>query len=206
MPGIKDLTGKRFKRLIVVGLSHKNPKEKNLAYWRCLCDCGNEIIVRGISLSSGATKSCGCWAKEVATKRIIEENKKRTLPIGTAASNSLFAAYKKGAKHRNLCFELPKTLFLELTSSTCFYCGRPPNQSRSEKRFNGVYLHNGIDRVDSSKGYEKDNCVPCCKHCNVAKMGQTQEAFFIMIKTIYEKHDLGNAEALLYLQAQGFKL
>ena len=28
--------------------------------YKCLCDCGNEIIVRDSNLRSGNTQSCGC--------------------------------------------------------------------------------------------------------------------------------------------------
>lgn len=31
------------------------------------------------------------------------------------------------------------------------------------------YLYNGLDRVDSNKGYLKENVVPCCEICNKAK-------------------------------------
>lgn len=36
--------------------------------WRCQCECGNEIVVRGDSLRSGHTKSCGCLQKEKVSK------------------------------------------------------------------------------------------------------------------------------------------
>ena len=29
--------------------------------WLCRCDCGNEIVVTGTNLRSGASKSCGCY-------------------------------------------------------------------------------------------------------------------------------------------------
>ena len=29
--------------------------------------------------------------------------------------------------------------------------------------------HSGVDRIDSSKGYTKDNVVPCCGKCNRMK-------------------------------------
>ena len=35
------------------------------------------------------------------------------------------------------------------------------------------YKHNGIDRVDPSKGYTIDNCVSCCSKCNYAKHDMT---------------------------------
>lgn len=34
---------------------------------------------------------------------------------------------------------------------------------------NGNYPHNGVDRIDNNKGYEFNNCVPCCGDCNIAK-------------------------------------
>lgn len=39
------------------------------------------------------------------------------------------------------------------------------------------YDHNGIDRVDSSKGYSAENVVPCCKICNRGKANMSKEDF-----------------------------
>ena len=53
-----DLTGKRFGRLCVLG---RNPVGGyGQATWQCQCDCGAQIVVRGISLRNGHSKSCGC--------------------------------------------------------------------------------------------------------------------------------------------------
>jgi len=35
----------------------------------------------------------------------------------------------------------------------------------------------GVDRVDNTKGYTKENCVPCCKICNRLKSDLTKEEF-----------------------------
>ena len=32
--------------------------------WRCLCECGNEVLVQTDNLKSGNTKSCGCLQKD----------------------------------------------------------------------------------------------------------------------------------------------
>ena len=54
---LKDLTGSRFKQLTVLGLAHREGR----AHWRCLCDCGNEIVVASNHLQKvNGTASCGC--------------------------------------------------------------------------------------------------------------------------------------------------
>jgi hypothetical protein len=39
------------------------------AYWICRCKCGGVISTKGHNLRSGATKSCGCFAREQTTQR-----------------------------------------------------------------------------------------------------------------------------------------
>lgn len=56
-PKVKDLLGQRFGKLVVIefaGLFNKR------AHWKCLCDCGNTIVVRSDHLCDGLTTSCGC--------------------------------------------------------------------------------------------------------------------------------------------------
>ena len=48
-----------------------------------------------------------------------------------------------------------------------------------------VLKYNGIDRVDSSKGYEYNNVVSCCKNCNSAKMQLSIKEFKEHIIKIY---------------------
>lgn len=58
MSRIKDLTGKRFGKLVV--LKRGNNDKNHRCTWDCLCDCGNVINVKAAYLSSGGTTSCGC--------------------------------------------------------------------------------------------------------------------------------------------------
>jgi len=51
MRPVIDLTGQRFGRLLVVE-RYVRTGHRNRTYWRCVCDCGNESIVRGDSLRS----------------------------------------------------------------------------------------------------------------------------------------------------------
>lgn len=44
----------------------------------------------------------------------------------------------------------------------------------------------GIDRVDSDKPYEIDNCVPCCTKCNFMKQAHSVEDFLNHVEAIYK--------------------
>lgn len=55
----KDLTGQRFGRLAVVEFAGVHPTKRN-SLFRCVCDCGEERVVKGNHLLSGNTTSCGC--------------------------------------------------------------------------------------------------------------------------------------------------
>ena len=59
MGKLKDLTGQRFGKLVAIRPTRKNKCRQ--VYWLCKCDCGNEVEVLGVSLTSGQTKSCGCY-------------------------------------------------------------------------------------------------------------------------------------------------
>ena len=61
-----DLTGQRFHRLTVIGRTDDGKK------WLCKCDCGKETTVATHQLTTGKTKSCGCWGRDMARKRMID--------------------------------------------------------------------------------------------------------------------------------------
>lgn len=69
MSNFKDLTGKRFYRLYVIKRVENNKYGNSM--WLCQCDCGNQVSVRGDSLTKGNTKSCGCLNRE----KVIERSK-----------------------------------------------------------------------------------------------------------------------------------
>lgn len=59
MGAFKDKTGMRFGRLTV--LKRDGHMRDHHIAWLCQCDCGNIIRVGTNSLTSGNTKSCGCY-------------------------------------------------------------------------------------------------------------------------------------------------
>lgn len=61
MGKIKDLTGQKFNRLLV--LEDSGQRKNRQVVWKCLCDCGNITYVVGQALRDNHTKSCGCLQK-----------------------------------------------------------------------------------------------------------------------------------------------
>ena len=48
-----------------------------------------------------------------------------------------------------------------------------------------TFLWNGIDCIDSSKGYVEGNVVPCCKSCNEMKSSKSSEDFLRQVEAIH---------------------
>lgn len=158
--------GKRYGKLIVDSKFCKSRK----TFYICLCDCGNKSIVESSALRK--TKSCGCISKE---RKSIEENLER----------QIFHSYNGSARKRGYIFELTRDQVSSLINSNCVYCGKGKNNPvKNVHRLEESRLFNGIDRVDNTKGYSINNCVPCCKNCNLAKYTRTQEEFLEWVDTI----------------------
>lgn len=50
-----NLQGKRFGKIQVIEFAYR---KNNSVYWKCKCDCGNELVIVAQSLISGRTKAC----------------------------------------------------------------------------------------------------------------------------------------------------
>lgn len=168
MAFIKDMTGKRYGKLLVIKNTGKKSTENYI--WECQCDCGNVCEVAQGNLKSGQVKSCGC------NKRI---------PKGEAGFNHLYLKYRIRAEERGYSFELTKEEFRILTKQNCYYCGCEPKHLAGGKNSNGKYVYNGIDRWDNSKGYMTGNCVSCCGDCNKRKWTSDPEEFINWIRLAY---------------------
>jgi len=65
-----DYAGQRVGRLTVIKKTERSGKGRT--YWLCVCDCGNQVEVRGDSFKKGGTRSCGCLKKEIARIKAID--------------------------------------------------------------------------------------------------------------------------------------
>jgi hypothetical protein len=105
------------------------------------------------------------------------------------ALRKLYSTYKsKCAKSRGFEFDLTLEEFKELTSDDCFYCGRQPSTVHYYSSEDQQYIYNGIDRLDTKRGYTLHNCVPCCTQCNTGKWDYTYQEFIEMCYLVSKKH------------------
>jgi hypothetical protein len=186
LPGMSfnfvNLAGKRFGRLEVIGEVGRNAKGEIL--WGANCDCGNTTVIRSVNLKGCAssnrkgTYSCGC------ARWIPHPNRRRP----DAGALRLFHSYRCQARRRGIAFELTFEQFKKLTSSPCFYTGRLPSQLAKSQNSHGAtpYTYNGIDRLDNSKGYILENCVPCCGPVNTMKLSLPFDLFISLCREITE--------------------
>lgn len=182
-----DLTGKQFGRWTVINRTDKYVGHDPL--WKCVCICGNEKEVTGGNLRGGRSTSCGCFRSE----NLIKTRSKETTPF-----NRVLYVYKRGAFVRNLEWNLTDDEFRNLVTGNCDYCGVPCSNIRTTEHFSSnleiplySFAFNGIDRVDNEKGYVFENCVSCCKTCNVTKLAMSRTEFLSWVKRVYE-HNYGS--------------
>lgn len=182
----KDLTGLRFGRLMPIKISDIRGN-KNQIRWECICDCGNNHLVTAESLRSGKSKSCGCYAAESRKSKIDRE---------LALYKNLYSHIKtKNKKYVGNIIGFEEFVFL--SKQECYYCGEKPshiiNDFRHDRNDLSIHIkvsdtvvyYNGLDRIDSNKGYSIDNVVPCCRKCNVSKLDRKQEDFYKWVNQIY---------------------
>ena len=138
-----DLTGTKFGKLLVLGLDEPYVTQSGIKIrqWRCKCDCGGEITVRGEYLRRGQKTHCD----------------KCQPPMGGANTDNLcrdcmFSDYKDGwvcKKGRDpseaklfcggyCCGEFDKVTGLRHSESKCFICGAPVYSNTNEV---GLYCY-----------------------------------------------------------------
>lgn len=139
MPRYRRWLGERFGRLVVTEV---HPDR----YATALCDCGKTVKVKTYNLSSGNTKSCGCF--------LDEERIKRKLKHGMTYTRT----YSIWCSILNRCHTKTATSWER-------YGGRGITVCDAWLKFENFFADMGecpdglsIDRIDNALGYYKENC------------------------------------------------
>ena len=66
-----NLIGRRFYCLTVADKAKSKPHAPGSTYWRCICDCGGEVVLSTSQLFTGTIKSC-CGMKNWQPMRTVK--------------------------------------------------------------------------------------------------------------------------------------
>ncbi len=171
--GIKEnLIGQKISMLSII----ERHIIKKKVFYLCLCECGKTKLMRQESIKR--YKSCGCLHK----LKVSKPQGERDLTAAKAAYNN----YVYRDKERGLDIDLTFEKFLQFSLRDCYYCGqKPDNVSRTKS--GGIFIYNGLDRLDSRLGYTESNVVTSCHTCNTIKMAMTRESFDDWIIRAYNR-------------------
>ena len=115
--------------------------------WNCVCTCGNTIQVKGFSLLSKNTKSCGCLKKELWSKANFKHGMSDT-PLHIIWQSMNKRCNNKNSEHYNSYGGRGIKVCKEWTSFIIFAkdMGSKPSSKHS------------LERRNNNKGYNKNNC------------------------------------------------
>jgi hypothetical protein len=147
-----------------------------------ICDDCNKKTTQRIDEFHRKGKLCRLCKRR---RQSINEFESKDLEL--VCSRSLLSRLKKRYLFKGLTSNLKDTECLVLFKQNCHYCNERPSNKYIYKQphFSHIFYYSGLDRIDSKKGYLKDNVVPCCAKCNKAKSDMKYYEFIEHIKKIY---------------------
>lgn len=99
MSKIINERGNKYNFLTVVDRAQNDSSGR--AQWLCQCDCGEMVIVKGSSLRSGKTKSCGCYQKIRTSETKVKDLIGQT--VGNFTVLESIMGTKNGERHKWRC-------------------------------------------------------------------------------------------------------
>lgn len=172
----KNHEGKKYHHLTMIKPTRSGGAGKGM-YWLAQCDCGATREVRASEASLGYVKTCGkcqyhlALVKGAGAKGGHRFSQKHGQNRGLREQER---RYIYSAMKRSIPWHLTPKEFEQIVKQPCTYCQAEPREYKARlKRGKGRQVSatmNGIDRIDSNKGYTLDNCIACCTTCNRMKL------------------------------------
>lgn len=143
---VKDLTGRRFGRLVVTRfVETRKYSGASAARWECLCECGKQTVVFANSLASGRQVSCGCHKNEILTERMLRHG------MGYSIENRIWRGMLGRCRNpKDTGYRLygGRGIEVRYRDFEDFYSDLGPRPSPAHS----------VDRIESNGHYERGNC------------------------------------------------
>lgn len=142
---VSSYIGRRFGKLTVKEYIDKTSHHR----FKCVCDCGNEKIIIINSLTRGLTTSCGCVRSQKSKERLTTHG----------LSNTRLANIWDKMKER--CHNPNHQAYNNYGGRGIYVCDEWRTDFMSFYNWavaNGYSSNLTLERVNSNKGYNPDNC------------------------------------------------
>lgn len=178
-----DMTGVEFHNFKV--LEDITPPNNRQQVWKCLCKCGNIRKLYTSEINRKSQKSCGCL-KLKGYKEICGEYwngllwKSKNLRV-----ISFYLTIEEGWE------------IYENQNRKCYFSGldiRFCSSVEKARRGREPLQTASLDRLDSNKPYNKDNCVWVHKNVNACKSTLTEDEFISLCQKVannFPNHIIG---------------
>jgi len=143
----RELKGLRFGLWTVKGPDHSSGREW---FWRCVCDCGAERVIRGYHLTSGHSSSCGCLKAELL--------RHRDHTIRSHAGLSQTAEYRAWANMMNRCYNPAYRNYRYWGGRGIKVCDRWHDFEAFVADMGKPPPDRSLDRIDNASDYALENC------------------------------------------------
>lgn len=160
MKNFVDLKGQRFGRLIVIKRVEND--KYGTARWECKCDCGGKTTTSTGHLKSGHTKSCGCYAKEVAKNKAFENE--YFYKHGLFSNKNYVRISHILNTMRKRCYNPLSNQYKNYGQRGIIICEEWLDEQNGLMNFYNWAIANGykeelsIDRINVNGNYEPTNC------------------------------------------------
>ena len=151
-----NLAGKHFYRLIAIKDSGRRIGKKVL--WFCKCECGNTCLVRTAHLTTGKTKSCGCYKLDKLIERIPNLTASNTTH-GHTVKRKWTPEYTTWNSMKERCYNSNMPNYKYYGGRGIFVCRRWRNSFENFLKDMGQRPENKtIDRINNNNSYGPWNC------------------------------------------------